>query len=150
MKSCKVVIFKINNEEYAADIMQVERILEYIEPTRIPDSPNYVKGIIDYQNSVLPVIDMKKRFSLEDTGFSEESKIIVVKSNGSYIGISVDMVLEVMDITEDKIEDTPHIAMKESNKYIKSIFNQNNRIIIFLDTDAIIQTKELKVLAKRP
>ncbi|KMT21675.1 chemotaxis protein CheW [Clostridium cylindrosporum] len=148
MKSCKVVIFKINNEEYAADIMEVERILGYSEPTKIPDSPDYIKGIIDYHDTILPIIDIKERFNLKNTGYNEESKIIVVKSGNTCVGLSVDAVLEVIDIFENKIESAPEIAKRDSNKYIKSIININNRIIVFLDTHAIVQSEELVSLSQ--
>lgn len=148
MKNYKVVIFKINNEEYAADIMQVERILGYLEPTKIPDAPEYIKGIIDYQGRILPIIDIKSRFSLENTGYNQDSKIIVVKNGDSFVGLSVDMVLEVIDIFEDKVSAAPEIAQRDTNKYIRSIINKDNRIIVFLDTEEIIESEGLKALGQ--
>ncbi|MEG2338251.1 MAG: chemotaxis protein CheW [Clostridium sp.] len=138
MKNCKVVIFKINNEEYAADIMQVERILEYIQPTKVPDSHECIKGIIDYQDIVLPVVDVKKRFHLSETDYNEESKIIVLKGQSAYAGICVDMVVEVLDIEAEKLEDAPVITKREANKYIKSVLKKDNRIIVLLDTDVLL------------
>ncbi|MEG2892973.1 MAG: chemotaxis protein CheW [Clostridium sp.] len=138
MKNCKVVIFKINNEEYAADIMQVERILEYIEPTKVPDSHKCIKGIIDYQDIVLPVVDVKKRFHLSLTEYGEDSKIIVLKGKEAYAGICVDMVVEVLDIESEKLEEAPLITKREANKYIKSVLKKDNRIIVLLDTDILL------------
>lgn len=138
MKNCKVVIFKINNEEYAADIMKVERILEYIEPTKVPDSHECIKGIIDYQDIVLPVVDVKKRFHLAETEYGEDSKIIVLKGKETYAGIFVDMVVEVLDIECENLEQAPVITKRESNKYINSVLKKDNRIIVLLDTDILL------------
>lgn len=146
MENYKVVIFKINSEEYAADIMQVERILGHSEPTKVPDAPDYIKGIIDYQGKILPIIDIKRRFGLRETEYGPDSKIVVVKSKENFVGLSVDMVLEVVDIFEDKINEAPEIAQRDENKYIKAIINKENRIIVFLDTEEIIESEGLKAL----
>ncbi len=148
MESLKVVIFKINNEEYAIDIMDVDRILGYVECTKIPDTSSFIKGIIDYQNTILPVINTKARFYIENTNYTDDSKIIVVRSNNNLIGLSVDEVLEVVDIFLEKIDDTPHIAKRSSNKYIKSIINKDNRLIILLDTKEIISQADLKAIGE--
>lgn len=148
MESLKVVVFKINNEEYAIDIMDVDRILGYVECTKIPDTSSFIKGIIDYQNTILPVINTKARFYIENTNYTDDSKIIVVRSNNNLIGLSVDEVLEVVDIFLEKIDDTPHIAKRSSNKYIKSIINKDNRLIILLDTKEIISQADLKAIGE--
>ena len=148
MESLKVVIFKINKEEYAIDIMDVDRILGYVECTKIPDTSSFIKGIIDYQNTILPVINTKARFYIENTNYTDDSKIIVVRSNNNLIGLSVDEVLEVVDIFLEKIDDTPHIAKRSSNKYIKSIINKDNRLIILLDTKEIISQADLKAIGE--
>lgn len=144
MEDCKVVIFKINNEEYAIDIMEVERILGYVKPTQIPDSPRFVKGIINYQDDILPIIDTKSRFNLANMDYSKESKIIVVKIEDSYIGLCVDMVLEVIDISEASMLITPEISKREDNKYLKGIINKDSRIILFLDTNLIIEKSDIE------
>lgn len=147
----KVLVFKIGGEEFAADIMQVERILGFSEPTRIPEAPQYVKGVIKYQESIIPVIDLNKRLNMETTDIDHESKIIVVKHNELSIGLIVDMVSEVIDISDDNIENAPDIVKGISNKYITGIIKLNERIIILLDTEKILtieQMNELNILTK--
>ena len=99
----KVLVFKIDNEEFAADIMQVERILGYTEPTRVPEAPYFVKGVIKYQGGIIPIIDVKKRLNLSETTLKNEPKIVVVKYNDKSMGLIVDMVTEVKDITDEII-----------------------------------------------
>jgi purine-binding chemotaxis protein CheW len=143
MKVNKVVIFKIENEEYAADIMQIERILDYTEPTKIPEAPPFVKGIIKYQERILPIIDLKTRMHLSQKDEGYEPKIIVVKNEDKYIGLIVDMVSEVIDISSESIEETPEIIKCLLNKYVFGIVKLNDRIIILLDTEKIISIEEM-------
>lgn len=139
----KVVIFKIEDEEYAVDIMQIERILDYTEPTKIPEAPPFVKGIIKYQEKILPIIDLKTRMHLEKYDDSNDHKIIVVKNKDRYIGLIVEMVSEVIDISNESIEETPEIIKCVLNDYVYGIVKLNDRIIILLDTDKIISIEEM-------
>lgn len=142
----KILIFKICGEEFAADIMQVERILGYIEPTRIPEAPDFVKGVIKYQEGIIPVIDLNKRLQMGDRNYSEDSKIIVVKHKEMSIGLIVDMVSEVIDILDENIEGAPNIVKGISNKYILGIIKLNERIVVLLDTEKILTLEQINEL----
>jgi purine-binding chemotaxis protein CheW len=146
MNENKVVVFKIDGEEYAADIMQVERILGYIEPTKVPESPAFIKGVIKYQEGILPVMDLKKRFNLKETSLKEDPKIIVVKHNDKCIGLIVDMVSEVVDIKDENIENAPEIIRGISNKYVKGLIKLSERIIIFIDTEKILSKEDFETI----
>jgi purine-binding chemotaxis protein CheW len=143
MQTKKVVIFKIENEEYAADIMQIEKILDYTVPVKIPETPSFIKGIIKYQDKMLPIIDLKTKMHLSLNSLNNDSKIIVVKNGNKYIGLIVDLVLEVIDISNDNIEETPEIIRCILNKYVNGIVKLNDRIIILLDTDKIVSIEEM-------
>lgn len=147
----KILIFKIGGEEFAADIMQIERILGFSEPTRVPEAPHFVRGVIKYQGKIIPVIDLNKRLHMEITNFSEDAKIIVVKHNQLSIGLIVDMVSEVVDIVDEDIDNAPDIVKGISNKYIMGMIKLNDRIIILLDTEQILtvdQINELNLLSQ--
>lgn len=146
MKVNKVVIFKINDEEYAADITEIERILGYTEPTKIPEAPSFVKGVIKYQEMILPIIDLKARFHLSSNAKMNEAKIIVVKNESKYIGLIVDMVSEVMDISSVIIDVPPDIIKGSLNKYVSGIVKLDGRIVILLDTEKIISLEEITEL----
>ncbi|SEG00287.1 purine-binding chemotaxis protein CheW [Caloramator fervidus] len=139
----KVIIFKLGNEEFACDIQQVERILGYIEPTKVPEAPYFVEGVINYQNTILPIINLRKKFNMnyED---SRDKKIIVVKNNNKNVGLLVDTVLEVTDIKEENIEASPDIVTVAKNKYIQNIIRLDNRIILNIDTEKILTKDELE------
>ena len=150
MQTKKVVIFKIENEEYAADIMQIEKILDYTEPVKIPETPPFIKGIIKYQDKILPIIDLKTKLHLSLNALNNDSKIIVVKNGNKYIGLIVDLVLEVIDISDENIEETPEIIRCILNKYVNGLVKLDNRLIILLDTDKIVSIEEMIELNSLP
>ncbi|KYH34784.1 chemotaxis protein CheW [Clostridium tepidiprofundi DSM 19306] len=138
----KILIFNIKNENYAASIMEIERILGYQEPTRVPDVPQFVEGVINYEGSILPVISIAKKFGLSNSGVDGESKIIVVKQHESKIGILVDSVSEVMDIDMSVIEEPPEIISGISKRYLKGLVKCDEKIIILLNLSAILTEEE--------
>lgn len=138
----KVLIFNINNEYYAADIMEVERILGYKVPTKLPDAPDFVKGVINYEEKILPVISLAKKFNLHEENISDDSKIIVAKNCDEKIGIIVDVVSEVKDVKNVHIEDAPDIAASISSRYIKGLIKLDGKIIIFLRLASILSDEE--------
>ncbi|MBU3159076.1 chemotaxis protein CheW [Clostridium frigoris] len=138
----KVLVFSVNGELYATSILEVERILEYENATKVPDSPQFVEGVINYGDSILPVITLTKRFNLESSEISKDSKIIVTKQNDSKIGIIVDSVSEVKDVGKDNIEDSPSIITGISKRYIKGLIKIDGKIIIYLNILAILTDEE--------
>lgn len=145
-KALKVLIFCINDEYFATDIMEVERILGYEIPTEIPDSPNFVDGVINYEGTILPVISLAKRFNLKAQEIKSESKIIVAKQQDNKIGIIVDIVSEVKDINQKFIEQAPEVVSKISKRYIKGLIKDDKKIIIFLNLSAILTDDEKRML----
>lgn len=145
-KEVKVLIFSINGEHYATDIMEVERILGYEEPTTLPDSPNFVQGVINYEGSILPVLSLTKRFGLEKDEIKNDAKIIVAKQDGNKIGIIVDIVSEVRDVSIKNIEAAPDIVAGISQRYIKGLIKIDGKIIIFLNLGTILTEEEKKLI----
>lgn len=145
MNEVKILIFKLGNEFYATDIMEVERILGYEEPTLLPDSPDFLDGVIDYETGVLPVINLVKKFKFKLVD-SIEKKIIVVKREGSKFGILVDNVSEVLSINEDEINNSDSISTLVSKRYIRGLVKKNNNIIILLNLDKILTIEEEEII----
>lgn len=144
-KEVKVLIFSINGEHYATDIMEVERILGYEETTKLPDSPRFIEGVINYEGNILPIMSLAKRFNLPYNGKKEDSKIIVAKQDRTKVGIIVDVVSEVRDIKTENIENPPEIVAGIAKRYIRGLIKIDKKIIIFLNL-ATILTEEEKIL----
>ncbi|MBU5591122.1 chemotaxis protein CheW [Clostridium sp. MSJ-4] len=141
-KEIKILIFSLNGEHYATDIMEVERILGYEEPTVLPDAPDFVEGVINYEGHILPVVSLARRFNLPQGVKNAESKIIVVKQKEQKIGMIVDVVSEVRDIKSENIENPPDIATTISKRYIKGLIKLDKKIIIFLNLGSILTDEE--------
>lgn len=140
----KVLIFSVAGQLYAADIMDIERILAYQVPEKVPDSPDFVEGIITYEGTIIPVMSLSRRFKMEieQSAASHESKIILSLFEGNKIGIVVDSVAEVKTVYSMDVEETPELASGISRRYIKGILKVNGRIAIFLNLSEILTKDE--------
>ncbi len=141
----KVLIFTLNDEFYATDIMEVERILGFEEPTVLPEAPEFVLGVINYEGNILPVISLSKKFSMKDNK-REDAKIIVVKENEDKIGIVVDQVTEVANINLEEVEKPAYISTTISKRYIKGLIKLKEKIIIFLNLAEVLTNEEKQQL----
>lgn len=146
-KEMKILIFSLNGEHYATDITDVERILRYIEPTKMPDVPEFVEGVINYGDEILPILNLSKKFkfSSNDEVNYEEKKIIVIKRENKF-GVIVDVVHEVTDISNDIFEKAPKITSAISKNYIKGLVKLNGEIIILLDIDKVLSDQEEELI----
>ena len=141
----KILTFLVNDEYYAADIMEVERILGYEELTALPEAPSYMMGLMKYEGTVLPVISLRRRFGLQDA-FDSNSKIIVVKKEDYRVGISVDQVIEVRSIDSTSLEMPSYISSAISNRYIKGIIKEESNIVILLSLENILTSKDKELI----
>lgn len=141
-----MLIFTIGDQYYSADIMEVERILIYEEPTILPDSPSFLRGVINYEGNILPVISLSDRFNKITNIDQDQLKIIVARENDKKIGIIVDSVSEVKPIKEEQIEEAPDIASEVSKRYIKGLIKENERIIVFLTLSNILSEEEKQLV----
>lgn len=138
----KMLIFGLNGEHYATDIKEVERILGYQEPTILPESPMFVKGVINYEQSILPIISLSRKFKLGEDKKDENRKIIVIKREEKKFGIIVENVYEVRDVNNDSIEMTPPITSTIERKYINGLIKLEDNIVISLDLEKILSSED--------
>ncbi|TCS80967.1 chemotaxis protein CheW [Pectinatus cerevisiiphilus] len=140
----QIVAFKLKREEYGMSILNVEEIKRLTDITRVPFTPDFIKGVMNLRGSVLPVIDLKKRIGLPDAEYTDATRIIVVKLEEITVGMIVDAVTEVLTIDTDHITNSKQIAStesdmhSESNKFINGIGNLNNRLVILLNLSEIL------------
>ena len=138
----KMLIFGLNGEHYATDIREVERILGYQEPTVLPDAPSFVKGVINYEQKILPIISLSKKFNFGEDKESEERKIIVIKRAENKFGIIVENVYEVRDINSELIEAAPPITATIDKRYISGLIKLEDNIVILLDLEKILSSED--------
>ena len=133
----QVVAFKLRDEEYGFDILNVKEIKGLTDITRVPFALDYIKGVINLRGSVLPVIDLKKRLGLQNTEYTADTRIVIVKSDDIEVGMIVDAVTEVITLDAEHI-DASKVVDNESNRFIRGIGKENDRLIIMLNLEEII------------
>lgn len=146
MGEMKCVVFRLEDEEYATGIDQVERILEFERITRIPDAPDFLKGIINYQGRIIPVIDLKKRFNLSETNTANNGKIIIARQDDCEVGLIIDDISEILEAKDDSFSPPPDIIKDIVREYVKGIIKLDKRIIIYLDLSKVLTFKEKEIL----
>lgn len=142
MKEIRVLVFKLSGEYFATDIMDVERILGNVETTKLPESPKYSEGIIKYEEQVIPVINLYKKFNFSNSELKESSKVVVVKKDIGKFGVIVDDVNEVTTVNEDAIDTSASVVSIVSRKYMKGIIRERENLIMLLDLNKVLLEEE--------
>lgn len=134
----QLVVFKLLREEYGISILQVQEIKRMADITRVPHTPDYIKGVINLRGSVLPVIDLKKRLNLPHQEYTDDTRIIIVKIDDISVGMIVDEVSEVMAISQENIEPPLNVVGSIAANYLSGVGKLENRLLILLNMEAII------------
>jgi purine-binding chemotaxis protein CheW len=139
--------FSLEGEDYAVDVANVREVIDDTKITRVPRTPDFMKGVINLRGGVVPVIDMRMKFGLPVTEATVDTCIIVleVESDGeaSFIGALVDAVRAVFEMSPDEIEETPSLGMRADTEFILGMGKQGDRFIMILDVDTVFSTSEL-------
>ncbi len=141
-KEGKYLTFALGPEQYGLEILKVREIIGYMEITAVPQTPHYVKGVINLRGQVIPVIDLRAKFGMETTDVTEQTCIIVVEiTQGSRkfsTGIVVDRVEEVLDITGEQIEEAPQFGSSVDTNFILGMGKIGDSVKILLDIDRVL------------
>jgi purine-binding chemotaxis protein CheW len=129
----KFLTFSMGSEEYGIEIRYVTEIIGIQKITDLPDMPPYVKGVINLRGKVIPVIDVRLRFDLDERDYDERTCIVVVTLNDMTVGLIVDSVSEVIDIPAGDIEPAPKIKRGEASRFISGLGKVNEAVKILLD-----------------
>lgn len=150
-KEGKYLTFALACEEYGLEILKVREIIGYIDVTAVPQTPHYVKGVINLRGQVIPVIDLRAKFGMETTDVTEETCIIVVEiahANRQFsTGIIVDHVQEVLDIPGNNIEEAPQFGSAVNTDFILGMGKIGNTVKILLDIDKVLANSQLTEMA---
>ena len=138
----QIVVFELANEHYGVDIASVESIVKLQPITSIPQMPSYVGGVTNLRGNVLPVINLRKRFSLPVDGASKDNRIVVVSLNKTKVGMIVDAVSEVLPISDETIEPSPPLVTNVNSDFITGIAKLDHKLIILLDLSKVLAIKE--------
>jgi purine-binding chemotaxis protein CheW len=134
----QLVSFKISEEEFGIDILKVQEIIRMLEITQVPNSPQYVDGVINLRGKVIPIVDLRCRFGMERREHDRNSRIVVVELSGKIIGFVVDSVNEVLRIPKNVTEPPPELVTGVDTKYITAVGKLEDRLLILLDLDKVL------------
>ncbi len=143
----QLVSFSIGQEEFGLDIQRIQEINRMVEITRVPNSPDFVSGVINLRGKVIPVVDLRKRFGFPGKESDKNTRIIVVELGGSVVGFIVDAVREVIRIPKSVTEPPPPIIAGIGSEYVTAVGKLEDRLLILLDLERILQAKEKEQLA---
>ena len=144
----KLVTFRLGEDLFAADIYSVERVLRWQAPTTVPNVPEWIDGVIDYQGRVVPVINLRRRFELPSPEPGPETRILVFNAGGEWIGGVVDAVLDVSTLDPSKLSPPPALFRGLAAEYLLGIVRRDARLVIFLDVARLLSTGDRLVLER--
>ncbi len=143
----QLVSFWVGAEEFAVEILAVREINRMLEITRVPQSPECVEGVINLRGLIVPVIDIRKRFGLEPSEATDDTRIVVVESDGRIVGFVVDKVNEVLRLDQSVVDQPPALGGGQMSQYISGVGKLEDRLIILLDVKLLVGDLELEKAA---
>jgi purine-binding chemotaxis protein CheW len=143
----QLVVFNLAEESYAVDINMVREIIQLQPVTRVPGTPLSVEGVINLRGSVIPIVDLRKRFQLKAVERNKETRIVVVSCKGAEVGVIVDSVAEVLRIPVDSIEPSSSVFTDEHLEHLLGIVKLSGRLVILLDMDQVLSKQEIAAIS---
>lgn len=144
MEEIKVIVFSLSDEEYGVEVGQVRTIERMMPMTRVPKTPPFVKGVINLRGVVVPVIDLRARFSLPEIEYTDNTRIIIVMVNDMEVGLIVDQASDVIDVNLEQIEDPPEVVGGIKAKYLRGVAKlEDERLLILLNLPEVLNRDEI-------
>ncbi|MCD6249446.1 MAG: purine-binding chemotaxis protein CheW [candidate division Zixibacteria bacterium] len=133
----QLVSFRLGQEEFGVEILKVQEINRMVEITKVPQAPHYCEGVINLRGKVIPVINLRKKFNLEELEWDKSTRILVCDVDGDVVGVIVDSVEEVIKIPRSTIEPAPEIVSSIDSEYIEGIAKLEKNLLIFLNVGKV-------------
>ncbi len=146
MSELQTVVFSLNGQFYGAEASQVFQIIRYQDVTKVPGMPEFIEGIMNYRGSVLPVINLNRRFELGKLEISKKTKILVTKMGDRMAGFIVNDVSEIVKFTDENIEAAPGIIYGGSNSFLSKVGKKGDMLVTIIDLEKILDNNEVKRL----
>jgi len=141
----KYLTFSLGGEVYGFEILKIIEIIGFMDITSIPQLPNFIPGVINLRDNVIPVMDMRARFHMEAKEVDDETVIIILQTNKGSMGVIVDNVLDVIHIADESIEETPDFGANINTEYILGLGKNKDKVIILLSVEDLL-TEEIQEL----
>lgn len=143
----QLVTFRLKDETYGINVMQVQEVLRVTEIAPVPGAPPYVLGIVNLRGNVVTVIDTRTRFSLPTTDLGDASRIVIIESEQQVVGMLVDSVAEVVELRQSEIDSAPSIGNEDSSRYIQGVASRDTDLLIVVDLNKLLSDEEWSEMA---
>ena len=148
----KYLTFRLASEEYGLEILKVREIIGLMNITQVPRTPDYIRGVINIRGTIVPIIDLRQRFDLEQLDYGPTTVVIVLKveaeNKSRIMGIVVDAVSDVYNLPADQMKPTPDFGSSISIEFVEGLATVNEKMVIILDIDRLLNSNELAVIDK--
>ncbi|ERI09232.1 chemotaxis protein CheW [Aneurinibacillus aneurinilyticus] len=146
VEEIKVIVFRLKDEEYGVEVNQVKSIERLEHITRVPRTPQFIKGVINMRGIVTPIVDLRRRFGIEEATYNETTRVIIVAIGEIEVGLIVDSANDVIDIPINAIEPPPEVVGGIEAVYLRGVAKLDRRLLILLNLNKVLNTDEIKQL----
>ncbi|NIG12772.1 chemotaxis protein CheW [Pantoea sp. Cy-640] len=140
------LVLTLGDEEYGIDILKVQEIRGYDQVTRIANTPEFIKGVTNLRGVIVPIIDLRVKFSQPDVEYNENTVVIVLNLEHRVVGIVVDGVSDVLSLTQDQIRPAPEFAVTMSTEYLTGLGALGERMLILVDIEKLLSSEEMALV----
>ncbi len=136
------VTFRLENETYGINVLQVREVLRYTEIAPVPGAPSYVIGIINLRGNIVTVVDTRERFGLAPVEITDNTRIVILETESQVVGILVDAVAEVVYLRQSEIEVAPNVGNDSNSRYIQGVSHKNDELLILIEIKNLLTDTE--------
>ena len=143
----QLVTFRVGGEEFGLDVFSVHEILNYQQPTPMPRAPEFVEGVLDVRGTLVPIVDLRRRFETPQVVYDDDTRIVLVDFNDERLGLVVDSVTEVLRAPETAVSPPPAYIRGLAAEFVRGIVRVGERLVVLMDLDRILSSEERIALA---
>jgi purine-binding chemotaxis protein CheW len=144
--SAEFLTFRLGGEEYGIDILRVQEIRSYEEPTRIANAPDFIKGVVNLRGVIVPIVDLRIKLGCEKVEYNGFTVVIVLNVHGRVVGAVVDAVSDVLELSGELIKPAPEMNLNVSASFITGIANVAERMLILMDIEALMSGDDMGLI----
>jgi len=138
--------FKLGHEEYGIDILRVQEIRSYEAPTRMANAPDYIKGVVNLRGVIVPIVDMRMKFNLEEVKYDGFTVVIVLNIGSQVIGMVVDGVSDVITLAPEQLRPVPELSSSIASDHLLAIGSLDDRMLILLDIEKLMSSSDMGLM----
>lgn len=145
--ACEYLTFRLDQEEYGIDILKVQEIRGYEQPTRIANAPAFIKGVVNLRGTIVPIVDMRLKFNCTQADYNGFTVVIILNLRERVVGIVVDSVSDVMELSAENIRSAPDVESAIDNGCILGLGSVGERMLILLDIEKLMSNADMGLAA---